>query len=285
MLTSPLSTLAALAWQVECGADEVLAESPGLQHWPEPSRQLSSRQPSRDGLSAVAAPTAQPQATPPQRSIAAVGAPTTPRPSMAAPVVVQAATLSDLAAEVAAFTGCPLRDTATQAVFGTGNPRAKILLLGEAPDTAEDRAGQPFVGANGTLLDHMLASIGLDREQVYLSNVLYWRPPGNRAPTDTEIATCWPFCARLIALLQPQLLLLAGAVAVKAVLRSPASMTRLRGTWQSYVPAAPAAAPIPTMPLYHPAHLLRQPQAKRQAWNDLLAIEKHLAATNLLNQK
>lgn len=277
-----LSPLAALHWQCAMGADEAIGDMAGLQHWPlstkpsaaKPNMAVATAQPAKSVAARHDEPTPASTLRPPLHNAVS---------QLGAPAQVLAATITDLQAELAAFTGCPLRDTASNLVFGDGNHNAKILLVGEAPVADEDRQGKPFVGVSGQLLDKMLASIGLDRSQIFISNVIYWRPPGNRTPTSAELAACWPFCARLIEIMQPKLLLLAGGIATKTVLRTDQGITKLRGTWQNYaLPVIPetgaAAAPIPTLPLYHPSYLLRQPQAKRQAWRDLLKLKAYLQA-------
>ena len=179
---------------------------------------------------------------------------------------------------MAAFTGCALRDTATQLVFADGAADARLMVIGEAPGAEEDRAGRPFVGAAGQLLDRMLGSIGLDRSQARITNVVPWRPPGNRAPNEAEVALCLPFLHRQIALIRPRGLLLLGAVAAKALLASPErdlGISRLRGTWRQ-VTIDSLDSPLPALPTFHPAYLLRLPAAKAQAWRDLLALREWL---------
>ena len=164
-------------------------------------------------------------------------------------------------------------------VFADGKPNASIMMVGEAPGEDEDRQGVPFVGVSGQLLDRMLAAAGLNRQtNVYISNILFWRPPGNRSPTDAEIAACLPFCERHIALVKPKLLVLLGGVAAKSLLRTKEGITRMRGRWQQYMPPPGSGleAPIECLPIYHPAYLLRQPAAKRQAWNDMLSLVKRV---------
>jgi DNA polymerase len=179
--------------------------------------------------------------------------------------------IEDLAAAVAAFNDCPLKRTATNTVFIDGNPAAPILIIGEAPGADEDRIGRPFVGRAGQLLDRMLAAIDLDRTGVQITNVIYWRPPGNRKPTSAEIAACLPFVLRHIVLAQPKVLVLAGGTAATALLPTSEGITRLRGRWFDL--AVPGlAAPVPTLPIFHPAFLLRSPERKRDAWRDLLAL-------------
>jgi DNA polymerase len=182
-----------------------------------------------------------------------------------------AATLQDLAAAVASFEGCPLRGLgATQSVFGRGNPNAPVLVIGEGPGADEDRVGQPFVGTAGQLLDRMLAAAGLT-DRVFITNTVFWRPPGNRTPTPQEQAVCAPFVERVFALLQPKAVLLLGAASAKSVLQTEEGIMKTRGQWKEWR-LAEGAESAPVMPTLHPAFLLRQPQAKRQVWADLLAL-------------
>jgi uracil-DNA glycosylase len=178
-----------------------------------------------------------------------------------------AADLDALRAALDAFQGCGLKATATQLVFADGASDARIMLVGEAPGGDEDRIGRPFVGRAGQLLDRMLASIGLDRSKVYIANVVPWRPPGNRTPTPQETAACLPFIRRQIALVGPRLLVSLGGSATQTLLGAKEGITRTRGAWRDYVGDDGRA--IRTLPMFHPAYLLRQPGAKRQAWADL----------------
>lgn len=186
-----------------------------------------------------------------------------------------AQTLDDLKAIIAGFDGCPLKETATNLVFGDGNPMGRIVLIGEAPGAEEDRQGLPFVGPSGRLLDRMLASIGLDRTRVFISNTVFWRPPGNRAPTTWEIAVCAPFVERIVELIDPVLLIALGGPAANALLGAQESVGRLRGRWFAFRTRGLANA-VPATALFHPAYLLRSPSQKRLAWRDLLAIKKRL---------
>jgi DNA polymerase len=180
--------------------------------------------------------------------------------------------LEEIKAALARFEGCALKRTATTTVVGRGNPAARLMLVGEAPGADEDRQGRPFVGAAGQLLDRMLAAIGLDENSVYITNVVPWRPPGNRSPTAEEVAQCLPFLERQVELVAPLLLVLLGNIAVRAVLERSEGITKLRGRWFDY--GTPALArPIPAFALFHPAYLLRQPAQKRQAWADLLELK------------
>ena len=191
-------------------------------------------------------------------------------------IAAAARTLAELETALQAFDGCPLKVTATHTVFCDGNPAAEVMVIGEAPGSEEDRQGKPFVGPAGQLLDRMLGAIGLSRaDGVYITNILPWRPPGNRQPNHAEIAVCLPFIERHIALKAPTLLILAGGTSAKTLLGTTDGIMRLRGRWVDY--AAPGLpAPVPAMPIYHPAFLLRQPAMKRDAWRDLLQIKKRL---------
>lgn len=186
-----------------------------------------------------------------------------------------AATLEALGQAIAAFEGCPLRGLgARQAVFARGNPEAEVLIIGEAPGAEEDERGQPFVGKAGRLLDRMLAEAGLEG-RVFITNTVFWRPPGNRVPTPAEQATCAPFVERAFALLKPTAVLLVGAAATRAVLGVDEGILKLRGQWREWR-LAEGAVSAPALPTLHPAFLLRQPIAKRQAWSDLLSLAARL---------
>jgi uracil-DNA glycosylase family 4 len=186
-------------------------------------------------------------------------------------------TLEALAEAVAAFQGCPLRGMgARQAVFGRGDPQAPVLVIGEGPGADEDAAGQPFVGRAGKLLDKMLAAAGLS-DQAFITNTVFWRPPGNRTPTPDEQAVCAPFVERAFAILKPQAVLLLGAAAARSVLRTEEGILRLRGQWREWR-LAEGDVSAPVLATLHPAFLLRQPQAKRQAWADMLALAARLEA-------
>ena len=147
------------------------------------------------------------------------------------------------------------------------------MIVGEAPGADEDRQGLPFVGVSGKLLDQMLAAIGRDRTSAYITNTIFWRPPGNRKPTSFESELCLPFLERHIALTQPKVMVLLGGSAVTAVLETTTGITRLRGKWQTYTRGG---VEVPVLPTYHPAYLLRQPALKREAWRDFLALKNRL---------
>lgn len=187
-----------------------------------------------------------------------------------------AKTIAELQAAVENFDGCALKATARNTAFADGVIGAPVLLLGEAPGKEEDEQGRPFVGRSGQLLDRMLAQIGLSRKtNLMISNTIYWRPPGNRDPTQGEIVACLPFVERLIELSQPKLLLLAGKAAAHTVLKREDGVMKLRGR-RLFYSREDLAAPVNAMVMLHPAYLLRQPQQKRLAWADLLVAEAWL---------
>ena len=179
-------------------------------------------------------------------------------------------TVAELRAALQGFEGCALKRTATQLVFADGNPEAEVMLIGEAPGREEDRLGLPFVGESGQLLDRMLAAIGRDRKSVYISNGVFWRPPGNRHPSQEETTIGAPFARRHVALVKPKVLVFLGGGAAQTLLDVSEGITRLRGRWFNY---PGPDGPIPALPAFHPAYLLRQPAHKQAAWQDLLAIK------------
>jgi uracil-DNA glycosylase family 4 len=185
--------------------------------------------------------------------------------------------IAELEAALATFDGCALRETALNLCFADGNPAAEVMLIGEAPGAEEDRRGKPFVGPSGQLLDRMLATIGLDRGSVYITNVIYWRPPGNRTPTQAETAACQPFLERQIELIRPKLIVFVGGIAARGLLGVKEGVTKLRGRRLIYTTAD--GRPIPAMVMFHPAYLLRQAAQKRLAWRDLLAMRRLLDET------
>ena len=220
----------------------------------------------------------------PRASIVAPARPIAPRSrfNSASPVdtarelAAAARSVAELRAAVENFEGCALKTTARNTCFADGAEDAPVLLIGEAPGKDEDEQGRPFVGRSGQLLDRMLAQIGLSRkENVLISNTIYWRPPGNRDPTQGEIVACLPFVERLIELKQPRLLVLAGKAAAHTLLRREDGVMKLRGRRLFYTREA-LSAPINAMVMLHPAYLLRQPQQKRLAWADLLLAEAWL---------
>ena len=183
--------------------------------------------------------------------------------------------LETLRAVLERFDGCALKATAKSLCFYRGNPKARLMIVGEAPGRDEDLLGKPFVGRAGQLLDKMLAAIGLGEDDVHITNVVYWRPPGNRTPTPQEVQVCRPFLERQIELVAPDILMTMGGSAANALLDMEGSIMRQRGRWRDFAAGGRA---VPTMPTLHPAYLLRTPVAKRLAWRDLLAIQERLLA-------
>jgi uracil-DNA glycosylase family 4 len=271
--------LAALRLQLDWGVDEALAE--------EPLDRLAAPPP-RAAAPATLLPVASPSGGQPAPPLAAPrprrGAALLPKPAAPAAASLAAGAHSlEALREAIRQVDTPLRETATNMVFADGNPRAPVMFIGEAPGADEDRQGKPFVGQSGQLLDRMLASIGLDRtaeapeKAFYISNILPWRPPGNRNPTDAEVTLFMPFVLRHIALVRPKRLVLLGGVSAKAVLRAKDGITRLRGRWHSL---ETEAGPLPVLPTWHPAYLLRTPSAKRDAWTDLVLLRRTLDEEN-----
>ncbi len=256
---------AALALQCDWGADEALMESPA-------DRLALREAPARAPEAARPAPEPSPR---PARAAPIALAPTPPANTRAEALAAAAHDLAALKAAIAAFDASPLKETATNLVFGEGVTDAGLMLIGEAPGADEDRAGRPFVGASGQLLDRMFASVGLSRESnFYITNILPWRPPGNRTPTDAEVALFLPFLRRQVALIRPKRLVLVGGVAAKGLIGGKEGITRLRGRWHEVEIAG--LGRIPALPTLHPAYLLRSPASKRDAWADLLLLRRML---------
>lgn len=191
----------------------------------------------------------------------------------AAEQAASARTLDELRERLDAFDGCALKTTATQLVFEDGARNARVHFVGEAPGAEEDREGRPFVGRAGQLLDKMLAAIGLDRTNAYISNVVPWRPPGNRTPTPLETAACLPFTRRQIELVGADFVICLGAPSMQAVMEVKEGILKSRGRWMQIAVGGRA---VPAMALLHPAYLLRQPLQKRLAWRDLRALKRAL---------
>jgi uracil-DNA glycosylase family 4 len=185
--------------------------------------------------------------------------------------LAQAATdLETLRSAMSEFDGCALKRTATQLVFADGVPGSRIMFVGEAPGEGEDRNGRPFVGRAGKLLDRMLGAVGLDRQKVYIANVVPWRPPGNRTPTPQETQICLPFIERQIELADPEYLVCLGGSAARVLLGVHGGIMRARGSWLAY--PRQTGREIQALAMLHPAFLLRQPAHKRSAWTDIRAL-------------
>lgn len=231
-----------------------------------------------DAKALLRAAPAAPQAAPAKPTTKAA-APSTPAPAAgvedARAAAASAKSLAELRTALEAFDGCSLKKTAHTTVFCDGVEDADVMLVGEAPGREEDELGKPFVGRSGQLMDRMFASIGLSRKtNLFISNVIFWRPPGNRPPTQGEIAACLPFIRRAIELKKPKLLIFIGGMSAQTLLAKEAGVMRLRNKRLSY--AGPDGAAVNAMVMLHPAYLLRRPQEKRLAWTDLLLAESWL---------
>jgi DNA polymerase len=271
---------ALLAWYREMGVDEVVGDIPvnWLERGNVPPRQdvLPSAD-SRDwGQSRPVPPPAAQR--PPEASGAALrrqfpaAGPDTAVHS-ARSAARQAADLDELGATLAGFDGCSLKATAKNLCFYRGAGTARIMLIGEAPGRDEDIEGKPFVGRAGQLLDKMLAAIQLGEKDVHITNIVYWRPPGNRTPTPQEAQVCRPFLERQVELVAPEVIVLLGGAAAKHILDVAEGIMRVRGKWREIEIGAHKARVIATL---HPAYLLRTPAAKRLAWRDLLTVKTSL---------
>jgi len=211
------------------------------------------------------APTAPPTAAPPTTIAAAP-----PPPAARAEGHVAEGQLRVLKGEVEACTGCELHETRKQTVFSRGSGRSGLCFVGEGPGADEDAQGYPFVGKAGQLLDRLIGTMGLDRDEVYVCNIVKCRPPQNRKPTPDEMSACTPFLARQLDALNPEVIVCLGATAVEGLLGLRGGITRLRGDWRLY------RGRIAVMPTFHPAYLLRTPRAKREVWQDMQAVLRHL---------
>ncbi|MGQ0527111.1 MAG: uracil-DNA glycosylase, partial [Alphaproteobacteria bacterium] len=264
--------LAALAWYIENGVDEAVEN--------EPTNRF------RLPVAVQSVPNISPVERKPSLSVA-VPAPVFGKSEargQALALAQAAQNLDDLRAAILAFDGIGLKKTATNMVFSDGNPKAPIMLVGEAPGADEDRLGKPFVGVSGRLLDGIFKTIGLDRQEndparsLYISNILNWRPPGNRTPSPAEIEVSLPFIERHIQLVKPKLLILCGGVAAQALLGRSDSVSKLRKTWHDYQPQTSEfisqSETIPAIVMYHPSYLLRTPSQKKAAWADIISIKQ-----------
>ncbi len=259
---------ALLRWYVDMGVDIALDTEPHDRF-----AEASAQQAAADMTPAVPLPGAKASPARPAGDALALSADAAIR--SARETAAAARSLDELRAALERFDACALKATATHLVFSDGNPAARVMIVGEAPGAEEDRSGRPFSGRSGQLLDRMLRAIGLDRSQVYIANVVPWRPPGNRTPTPQEVAACLPFTARQIALVDPDILVCLGGAAAQALLPAKDGILRLRGRRFDY---DTGARTIPAMPMLHPAYLLRQPAHKKLAWRDLIALRKALDA-------
>jgi len=261
--------LAALAWQIELGATEAIADTP--------QDRFAESKPKPHSASLATSTTAED----PRGRGGAIGAAVDARPASApdptTPLAASANSLEELAEVMRNWEGSTLKAGARSFVFSDGLPGARLMVIGEAPGAEEDRQGKPFVGRAGQLLDRMLDAIGLSRtapapeSAVYITNILPWRPPGNRTPSEQEAATFLPFVIRHIQLAIPDIVLTMGNTPTKPPLSTTTGIKRMRGRWVRHEPTG-----LPLIPSFHPAYLLRQPADKRLAWHDLIAVRQAL---------
>ncbi|MDP1875718.1 uracil-DNA glycosylase [Phenylobacterium sp.] len=212
----------------------------------------------------------------PLRTAPAAGEPASDALAEARRLAAAAQDLTSLAEAIAGFEGCPLRfeGAATRSVFSRGPSDAPVMIIGEGPGGDEDARGEPFVGRAGQLLDRMLAAAGLS-DRVFITNTVFWRPPGNRTPSLSEQALCAPFVERAISLVRPKMLLLVGGASAKAMLKREEGILAMRGRWFEWR-SDDESLELPAMPTLHPAFLLRQPAAKKKAWSDLVSLVQRL---------
>ena len=264
--SATVDRLAALAWLVDMGADEAVGEEPVDRF---AVRAEAAAAPAREAPAPRPEPRGAPAPQPTARASDGI--------ADARAIASACTSLEEIAAALAGFDACPLQRTATNLVYIDGNPAARILFIGEAPGRDEDLQGLPFVGRSGQLLDRMLAAIGLSRTAedpaaaALITNVIYWRPPGNRKPTEAETLMCMPFVVRTIELVNPEVIVCLGATPANRLLGTTEGILRLRGKWMSH-PLGDRT--IPVLPTLHPAYLLRQPAQKRLAWRDFLELKK-----------
>lgn len=273
-----------LAFYADAGVDDALveeapdrfAEAQTAKAAAEARRASQPTSGSAPAASGGSAPRPAPPAPSPMaaRATARAAIPDEGQAARARELAAKATTLQELREIMEGFDGCNLRLTAKSMVFADGNPEADLMLVGEAPGRDEDLQGLPFVGRSGKLLDRMLAAIGRDRTSAYISNVIPWRPPGNRDPSPLETEICRPFIERHIELVSPKVLVTLGNPSTKLLLRTSSTITRLRGKWAQH--HTPGGKEIATMPSLHPAYLLRNPAHKKLAWKDLQAIRARL---------
>lgn len=272
MTSTEISIGELLHWYADAGVDTALLDDPVDQF--AASEKAKAVKPSSAPAPKANAPAPNRVQTPPPRAPAPqteLAVPDSNAIAKAATLAAGASTIEELRAIMESFDGCNLKFSARSTVFADGNPKAKLMIVGEAPGRDEDAQGVPFVGKTGQLLDKMLAAIGLDRTSVYITNVIPWRPPGNRTPSQAEADICLPFIERHIELADPSLLMLMGGGSAKMVLKSKSGIMSLRGKWVDVQLGEKYFATLPTL---HPDYLLRQPGHKRMAWADLLAIKQ-----------
>jgi DNA polymerase len=273
------AALELLAFYRDAGVDALVSDEP-VNHFAEHKADMAA-EPAVSTAAVTARPPSTIRTTLPPRDTAAPALPLAtppPAPDVAAMAAREAArkagSLEELRAILDGFEGCGLRKTAKQLVFADGNPKSRVMFVGEAPGAEEDRAGLPFVGRSGKLLDLMMAAIGIDRTTCYIANIIPWRPPGNRTPTPQESQICLPFIQRQIELANPDVLICLGGPSSQTLLGFSDGIRRTRGRWLTF---QTGTREIRAMATFHPAYLLRAPLEKRLAWRDFLSIKQALA--------
>jgi len=270
---APRDAAALLRWYVDHGIDETIGEDAIDRFALPPPTAVVAAPVVAPSTPAAPTPIRAPIAPPVARAPVPLESPQLAED--AREVSRRATTIAELEEAVRAFEGCALKRTAKNTVFADGVAGAPVMIVGEAPGADEDRLGKPFVGVSGQLMDRMFAAIGMSRERdLYITNILFWRPPGNRTPTLSEQAICLAFTRRHIELARPKIVVLAGGTAVKAMLNATEGITRLRGKWTTLT--LDDGSEVPVLPTFHPAYLLRTPASKRQSWADLLSLDKRL---------
>lgn len=270
----------ALQWYLDNGVDEALGPEPrGITPIPvtvqvrEPAQEAYAPAPSIIPLPVNNAPLAKAETC-----------------AEAVRLAAAANTLDELREAIKSFDGLDIKRTATNLVFSDGNPKAPIMLVGEAPGADEDRLGKPFVGVSGQLLDRIFKCIGISRNEddpnrsIYIANILNWRPPGNRTPSPSEVELSLPFIERHIALVKPQILILCGGVSAKALMATEESISKLRKSWRTYetlTTGIGAKVSIPAICTYHPSYLLRTPTQKKAVWEDMLTLDARRMELNI----
>ena len=263
---TPHDAARALRWLADMGADEIIGEEPV-------DRRLApaATVPAEVTTTALAAiPRPPPQVPKPA---------TSPAVQVTAAGISELQTLAEIEQALSSFDACPLKKTATRLCYADGNPQARVMVVGEAPGRDEDIEGKPFVGKSGQLLDRMLAAIGLSRQAaeparaVFITNAIFWRPPGNRTPTEAETLMCLPFLLRTIEIQKPDVIVCLGATPAHRLTAKTEGILKLRGKWLT---VNISGRSIPLLPTLHPAYLLRQPNQKRLSWRDMLALRQML---------
>lgn len=253
-----MSKVAIVSWLKEIGDDLLVGSSPS-DMIAEPVQNLKRKKP-----------------------VTAVKTASKPKTSNSSRELAQKAkSLVELKELMEQFDGCELKKVANKMVFGDGNPESKIMLIGEAPGADEDKAGLPFVGPSGKLLDQIFTSIGLSRDNYYITNIIPWRPPGNRDPTPEEREICMPFVERRIELIQPKVIIMIGGVAAKSLLNVTTGITASRGQWHNYK-TENMNETIQAFAIYHPSYLLRSPGQKKIVWKDMLSLKLKLKQMGLI---